>query len=634
MSSGWRWVHPPRFQAGCALGSRHPGLVLDIAVPPLSAAERTAVAGMLHGVFGAGVPGGPDAADAAGLLTWGLQELIRVAAMPIAEPPRVVARGPVRLTLRVPVVPRMAAPLARACEALLQALAAPAEGGDPASPPWLEAFAALQRGQPGSSNTFRFMRAAEGIGMPVQELGARLVQYGQGRRSRWIDSTFTQSTSAVGANIARDKRMGATLLQRAGLPVPAQRAVGSAEAAVEAAMQLGFPVVVKPADRDGGVGVSVGLADEQSVSRAFERARAHSRRVLVERFVAGRDYRLLVHNGELIWAVERLAAGITGDGRATVAECVDALNADPRRQGPQPVLRPVPLDEEALELLRDAGFTPDSVPARGQFLRLRRAANVATGGMPVPALDQVHPDNALLAVRAAAALRLDLAGIDLLIPDIGISWRESGAGICEVNAQPNLGALTSAHVYAQLLHRMVPGNGRIPVVAVLGAPREGTLLPAIERAVAAHGLRVGAADAAGLRLGGVTLRADPAPAAAMLTVLLQDPTTDAAIVAFNEPDCLETGLPCAAVDLLVVAGDDVRASDGMKPGDARARLERMLRQHCDGDIVTLDSTAGADAPDRLAGMILDIDARHAALHPAPPPPPPPLRTVPSWTRTA
>ncbi len=150
-------------------------------------------------------------------------------------------------------------------------------------------------------------------------------------------------------------------------------------------------------------------------------------------------------------------------------------------------------------------MTTASVPAPKQWVRLRRTANVATGGMPVSVLAQVHPDNRLLAVRAAKALRLDLAGVDLLIPDIRRSWRKSGAGICEVNSQPSLGQITSAPVYAQILRRLVRGDGRVPILLVLGAPAESRCAANIEEALQQRGVCVGCHDVAGVRVNGVQL---------------------------------------------------------------------------------------------------------------------------------
>ncbi len=236
-------------------------------------------------------------------------------------------------------------------------------------------------------------------------------------------------------------------MRQAGLPAPNHQAVNDEDSAVRAAEALGYPVVVKPSDKDGGVGVSVGLKTPEAVRKAFRRAREYSRAILVESFIEGRDYRLITLNGQLIWAVERVPGGVTGDGKSTIRQLVDQLNADPlRTDGPGGKLRPLLFDEEAAELLAERGMDETTIPTAGARIALRGAANVASGGTPVDVFDQVHIDNRQLAERAARAFRLDVAGIDLLIPDISRSWKETGAGICEINAQPCFGRATAGHL--------------------------------------------------------------------------------------------------------------------------------------------------------------------------------------------
>lgn len=610
MSRSWAWITRPWLQAGCTMGSWHAGLVLDLQLPELPESERLAAARALERALAPGAPELARAPDAAALALRAFTHAARLGDMPVAEPITVLHRDDARLALRIPVLPRLAPPLADACEAMVTVLRDPAAEASWRES-WATALSALQAPRPRSAMTFRFMRAAEALGMPTLELAAHAVQYGQGRRSRWLDTSFTESTSVIASQLARDKAVTASMLRRAGLPVPGQREVADAAAAVQAAARLGYPVVVKPADRDAGMGVSVGLVDEPAVAAAFERARAISRRVLVEQFIPGRDYRLVVHAGELVLAVERIVAGVTGDGRSTVAQLVEALNADPRRRDPQGGLRPVAIDEEAVDLLRDARLSPDAVPAAGRFVRLRRAANVATGGTPVDVLARVHPDNARLAVRAAAALRLDLAGVDLLIPDIARSWHETGAGICEVNVQPNLGFITSGHLYPSLLRRIVPGTGRIPVVAVLGAPPARSPISAIEAAIAARGLRVGTVDERGMRLAGVTLRHGAVPVFAGMQALLQDREMDVLIVAVNDAALLTSGLPCPRLDVLALAGTVIHVREGEDAAAQHAQLEDMLRRQCDGEIAALDPDDGSSVA-RVADAVATIDARHAS----------------------
>ena len=354
----------------------------------------------------------------------------------------------------------------------------------------------LSRRRLADKNTLPFLHAARTLGIPALMLGEQYVQYGWGSMQRVLVSSFTDRTSVVSSGAARDKLLANRLLRRAGLPVPEQVYVRTAEAAASAAQDLGFPVVIKPVALDGGEGVAAGLRDEGSVQRAFARAWKLTRRVLVEKHVFGHDYRLMVFQGEVIWAILRHPASVTGDGCLSVRELLAQLNADPRRgNDARARLRVVDLDEEALELLEEQGLGPESIPESGKHVRLRRTANLNRGGIAVAVNEQLHPDNRQLALHAAEALGLDIAGIDVLLPDISRSWRSTGGGICEVNGQPQLGGNLQRHLHAQMLQALVVGQGRIPMFLVVG--RSVPWIEALRRALRLQGLRVGLARRAG-----------------------------------------------------------------------------------------------------------------------------------------
>lgn len=324
---------------------------------------------------------------------------------------------------------------------------------------------------PSGVNTLRFLQAAHKHQIPWRRVAGNVYQFGWGRSARWLDSTFTDRTPIIAATVSRNKYFSAQALRAAGIPVPSHHLVKNADQAIQAAKALGYPVVVKPADKDGGHGVFAGLQTPQAVQRAYVDAAKFSANVLVEKFVPGNDYRLQVYQGKVFWAVHRRPAQITGDGVQSVAELIDATN----RKRTQAKLNPdhdsmveqgsvaIVQDEEFHEWLLAQNLSLESVPSEGQSIRLRGAANVGMGGTRegLP-LNIIHPDNLALAVKAAAVLRLDLAGIDLLLPNITRSWRDTGGAICEVNGQPQL----SGHLHHELLPQLVPKQGRIPVVAI------------------------------------------------------------------------------------------------------------------------------------------------------------------------
>lgn len=436
---------------------------------------------------------------------------------------------------------------------------------------------AMARHAPSGVNSRHLLRAAHQLQMPITLLPQNVVQYGWGSRARWLDSTVTDATSAIAVKLARSKPGAAAILRRAGIPVPAHVLVDSVESALQAAARQGYPVVVKPADLDGGVAVSAGLQCEDEVRLAYERARRVSANVLVEQHVQGRDYRLIVFQGQMIWANERIPAGVTGDGAASIAALVAQANRDPRR-GLQAwaQMHPITLGAEALELLAAAHCTPTSVPAPGQFVRLRRAANVSSGGTPVGVFDRVHPDNARLAVRAAQLLRLDLAGIDLLLPDISRSWRETGGAICEVNAQPGLG-ITSPHLFGEILARLVPGAGRIPVVVWLTLNPAPDGLPQVAATLGTRGVRLGVSSGHGLASHAGVLGQGRQSPFGDAHALLIDPAVDAIVLVTDGREWLDTGLPVDRFDLLLVSAD-------WQPGADQQDILASLAPHCTGPV--------------------------------------------------
>jgi cyanophycin synthetase len=265
-------------------------------------------------------------------------------------------------------------------------------------------------------------------GIPVQRLDEMsLLQLGYGCYMKTLRASVTGNTPLIACETAKDKALTSQLLRMIGVPVPDDRTAQTADEAVRAARQLGFPVVVKPRDGNHGRGVSLNLKDDDSVRRAFGEASQHSRSVIVERFFAGNDYRVLVVGGRVVAAAHRLPAHVTGDGRSTITQLVEVVNSDPRRgEGHENVLTRIRLDAAALRLLSARGYTTDSVPPDGEIVFLQETANLSTGGTAADILDSVPPDNIDLFERAARRIGLDVAGLDVVSPDLSRPLSEVG----------------------------------------------------------------------------------------------------------------------------------------------------------------------------------------------------------------
>ncbi|MGN6133419.1 MAG: cyanophycin synthetase family protein, partial [Aureliella sp.] len=327
-------------------------------------------------------------------------------------------------------------------------------------------------------STRSIVNAATRRGIPYFRLNSgSLVQLGYGAKQRRILTAETDRTSAIAESIAQDKELTRKLLSSAGIPVPKGRPVGSAAEAWETAQDLGLPVVVKPQYGNHGRGVTTNLLTQAEVTSAYDNAREEESTVVVEKYLEGDDYRLLVVGDRLVAAARREPAQVVGDGKSTVRQLVAEVNKDPRRSdGHSTVMSFITLDSVADAVLAQQGLTADSIPPAGHIVLIRRNANLSTGGTACDVTDRVHPEVAARAVEAARIIGLDIAGVDVIAKDISVSLEAQNGGIVEVNAGPGLrmhlqpsegsprpvGEAIVDMLFAQ------DDNGRVPVVAVTG----------------------------------------------------------------------------------------------------------------------------------------------------------------------
>jgi cyanophycin synthetase len=266
---------------------------------------------------------------------------------------------------------------------------------------------------------------------------ASLVQLGWGAEQRRIQATLTGRTSALGVEIADDKSLTKRLLRRAGVPVPEGSVVDSPQEAAAAAKELGFPVTVKPLIGNHGRGISVRVAGVEDVGPAFESARAVCSRVLVEQFLDGLDFRILVIGHRMVAASLRTPAHVVGDGKHTVGELIEEVNrSELRGFGHENVLTYITPDAMTERLLHEARLDLESVPEQGRIVRLKSTANLSMGGTARDVTDTVHSANRFMAERISRVIDLDIMGIDIIAPTLETPILESGGGVVEVNAAP------------------------------------------------------------------------------------------------------------------------------------------------------------------------------------------------------
>lgn len=389
-------------------------------------------------------------------------------------------------------------------------------------------------------------------GIPAIRLDENsLVQLGYGKYQRRIRASVTGNTSNIAVETASDKELTIKLLSDIGIPTPRHRLVRTAEEALDAAEWLGFPLVTKPLDVSHGRGISLNLSTPEEVKRGFEIANEYTNSVLVETFLHGKDYRVLVINNEVVAVAERVPAHVVGDGEHTITQLIEIINSDPRRGfGHEKVLTKIKVNHQSELLLQRSGYTLDTVLPRGEVCYLAATANLSTGGTAIDRTNEINYETRELALRAAQVIGLDIAGIDIITPDITKSLREVGGGIVEVNAgpgfrmhlQPSQGQPRNVarHVIDMLFPRGV--QARIPVMAITGTNGKTTTSRMVAHILKMTGERVGLTTTDGIYIDGQIYMKGDLTGPWSARMVLKDPTIGAAVLETARGGILREGL--------------------------------------------------------------------------------------------
>jgi cyanophycin synthetase len=456
----------------------------------------------------------------------------------------------------------------------------------------LEEIARIARRQTYQGMMGMVLAAAKRRGIPVLPIqrSSAIVQLGNGSYQRRVyrDGTVTSETAHLADMIARNKALTSRLLREAGLPVPTSAVVRDAAQAAQAAARIGYPVVVKPLDGNHARGAMLDLRGAEEVREAFPRAmgESHVGQVIVEGFIPGRDYRILVIGDQDVMVYERVPAHVIGDGRHTVAALVELTNADPRRVGDEAILKPITVDQDTVTVLAKQGLTLEDVADTGQFIRLTQTAIRALGGTSVDRTDEIHPDNVAVARHATKIVGLDIAGIDFITPDIAQSVFARGGGICEVNSKPGF----LPHIrptegiprdvgMAIVDHLFPPGQPvRVPIVAVTGTNGKTTTSRMIAHILTTAGRSVGMTASNGMYIGSTRIAADDRTGPNSARKVLRNPVIDTAVLETSPAGILSDGLGFDHCDVAIVTNVSSHRldSEGTHAVEERSRVMAVI----------------------------------------------------------
>ncbi len=438
-------------------------------------------------------------------------------------------------------------------------------------------------------STGAIVRAAVARGIPFRRLNERsLVQLGYGAKQHRILAAETDKTSAVAESIVQDKELTKRLLDAIGVPVPKGRPVTTADDAWEAAQEIGGAVVVKPQNGNQGRGVAVNLTTKEQVLAAFASAKEEGDEIIVEQFAPGSDYRLLVIGNKLIAAARREPPQVTGDGRRTIRELVAEVNLDPRRgEDHATPLSKIPIDEIACGVLADQGLSPESIPAAGQRVLLRRNANLSTGGTAADVTDLVHPEVSARVIDAVRMVGLDIAGVDVVASDISRPLEKQSGVIVEINAAPGLrmhlepssgkGRPVGEAIVASMFGEN--DNGRIPIVAVTGTNGKTTTTRLIAHILKCNKAKVGMTCTDGVYVGERRIDTGDCSGPKSARMVLTNPIVDAAVLETARGGILREGLGFDRCDVAVVtniAEGDHLGMAGIETPEHLARVKRVI----------------------------------------------------------
>ena len=306
-----------------------------------------------------------------------------------------------------------------------------------------------------------FVRAGVKFKMPIRKVPGPFLQFGWGKHSFQLEGPNLERTSRNAAVLARNKSLSHRVLKRGGFPVPNELKVINEESCKKFVKEFGFPVVVKPSDKDQAVGVTANISDLQELTRAYAFARKQSRNILIQNHVEGKEFRLNIVNGKLVWCYEKHPASVTGDGVSTVLQLIQKENLTPKRSNFRATgIKKIEIHSRLKEVLEQQGSDLRSIPNTNEIIYLNRTGGISSGGSPIIIpISLIHPDNILMAERLSKLFQLDIIGLDFITVDIRKSWMNIGGKILEVNSYPAINH-TSQHIYDIILKEFVSGDGR------------------------------------------------------------------------------------------------------------------------------------------------------------------------------
>ena len=398
--------------------------------------------------------------------------------------------------------------------------------------------------------------------IPWIRLGTNsLIQLGYGINQMRFQATITCKTSNIAVDIACNKEQTKKMLDAASIPVAKGSICVDEEDLADTIKSIGYPIVLKPLDGNHGKGASINVTSWEDAVLGLEYAQKYSRRVIVERFITGYDFRVLVIDNKIVAAAQRVPAHVVGDGINSIEELIEIVNADPRRgYGHENVLTEIEIDRDSLELLEKRNMTVNSIPEKDDIVYLKSTANLSTGGTSIDVTDMMHPENIFMAERISRIIGLDVCGIDIMASNLTQSLKENGGVILEVNAAPGFRMHLAPseglprNVAAPVIDMLYPLGkpSRIPIIAITGTNGKTTTTRLIAHIVKNNGFRVGFTTSDGIYIQNHLMEKGDTTGPISAEYILKDPNVEFAVLETARGGILRSGLGFSRCDIGII----------------------------------------------------------------------------------
>ncbi|MFY7665665.1 cyanophycin synthetase [Flavobacterium sp.] len=398
--------------------------------------------------------------------------------------------------------------------------------------------------------------------IPWIRLGTNsLVQLGYGVNQMRFQATITQKTSHIAVDIACNKEETKRMLEMASIPVASGAICVDEEDLQNVIKKIGYPIVLKPLDGNHGKGASINVKTYEEAVAGLAFAQKYSRKVIVEKFISGFDFRVLVIDNKLVAAAKRVPANVVGNGVDSIEKLIEETNKDPRRgYGHENVLTQIDVDRDTLDLLEKLGYTLQTVPKNGEIVYLKSTANLSTGGTSVDVTDMMHPENIFLAERISRVIGLDICGIDIMAENLTQPLKENGGCILEVNAAPGFRMHLAPseglprNVAAPVIDMLYPPGkpSRIPIIAITGTNGKTTTTRLIAHIVKNNGFKVGFTTSDGIYIQNHMMEKGDTTGPLSAEYILKDPTVEFAVLETARGGILRSGLGFSRCDIAII----------------------------------------------------------------------------------